>query len=353
MNNAPQQTLSNDTSASASALAQAEQSITPVTYTGGTADRQLDAAINAYLNKRGFNYNTADDTTYQQYIQQQRQNAQKGADLSVQTANQLANGYNPTYANAVSSEIRNDYTGNIGDNAAAYKQLAMQENALNDNQLANALNIRATEANKDYSRNRDTVADNKNFLNYLAERYITDRSADIQRDSDNNSVYSTLLSGAVNNLADERDINNRQYQYNTQSADSIAKINADNYENQRKLEYEKAKDAYNKRVAEAKAAAEAQAKAEAEEQKKQEKYADQTIKDNSNRYIKAYNLRKAKYDYQINQVAIGYYKGYINLEEVNYIADKLGIDTDDIADILDNIEKNNGTLKRRYDGGYN
>ena len=71
---------------------QAENSDFAVDY-NNTADGKLDAAINKYLNAKGFNYNTANDKDYQKLIHQSKKNAGKGKEQSVLLANQFANGY--------------------------------------------------------------------------------------------------------------------------------------------------------------------------------------------------------------------------------------------------------------------
>lgn len=70
------------------------------TYSGSYGDK-IDTAINSWLSNRGFDYNTSNDKDYQKYVEQYKDNTQTGVQLSRQTAAQLANGYEPSYADIV------------------------------------------------------------------------------------------------------------------------------------------------------------------------------------------------------------------------------------------------------------
>ncbi len=344
MNNAPTVTTSAQTQAAAESLAQAEQSTQPQNYSGG-ADIKLEAAINKYLNSSGFKYNTASDEAYQQYVQQQKANAEMGKNQSVNITNQLANGYSPTYADTVASEVYNDYLNGVGDRVGMFKQLADSENSLRNSQLANAAEIYAKQADTAYNQYRDTVADNKNYLNYLYERYLAERQSDVENNSNMTSIYGIQLNSAQSNLENARSFENSRYLHSTQSADNKAQIAENEYENNQKLAYEQAKDKYE--------AEQAAAKVKQNASKEQEKENDRWSRQGGDKFIKAYNLESAGYDYQLNQVAVGYYKGYISLDEMRYIAKKLDMNTDDVAAYIDKVEKNNKQKESIYGKGYN
>lgn len=335
MNGAPSAEQSTATLNSAAALKEGESYAAPGEYTGGIADQKLDEAINKYLNSRGFNYNTADDPDYQAYVREYNENAKQGRELSRATAKTLANGYNPTYADTVSDEVYNSYMENVTDAIPQFKNLAAMENSGRENQLANAVNIYSTQAQKDYGRYRDTVGDKKNFLNYLYDRYATDRQSDVQQNADKASIYGTRLSSAQSNLENARSIDNQRYLYNTQSADNRAQLAQQERENQQKIEYQKAEDAYNAKV---KAAKE---KAKEEQQNNDNRY-ERDLKD----YIEAYNLKNAKYDYVTNQLAISYGKGVLTKGEVEYLTRKLKVNMDDVAEQADLWEKKQNSGNR-------
>lgn len=352
MQNAPTAEQSASTLKSAAALQNAEQTGTmPTAYTGSTADEKLDEAINKWLSSRGFNYNTANDKDYQTYVQQFKQNATKGRELSKQTATQLANGYNPTYADTVASEVYNQQLENVTNAIPTFKSLAEQQYNAEQTRQGNIANLYATQAQTDYSRYRNTVADNKNYLEYLYNRYATDRQSDVEQNANKASIYGSQLSATQNNLSEARSYNNQNYLYNTQSAESRANIAEQEYENNQKIAYDKAKaeyDAEQERLAEEQAAREAEQKAE---QKLIDEENERRYKRNGSKYIEAYNLKDANYEYQTTQLAIGYYKGYISLGEMDYIADELNINTSDIEAKLNTIEKNGGSVERRYGSG--
>ena len=338
LQNAPNNQKSTATIQSQKALQNAENSIS-TEYTG-KADAKVDEAINKYLNSRGFNYNTADDEDYQNYVAEVRQNAQQGRDISKRTANTLANGYAPTYADTVASEVYNSQLENITDAIPTFKNLAQQQYYNEQARQAEIANLYAQQAQQEYSRNRDTVNDNKAFLNYLYDRFITDTQSDVQQNADNASIYATQLNSAQSNLAEAQSYDNKRYLHNTQSADSKATLAQQERENAQKIAYQKAEDEYNARVAETKAQKKAQTKDD-----------NRVFKKRVNDFIEAYNLKEADYDFAKNQIALGYYKGQISLAEVDYIANQLGVKSADIENMLDIIEKNGGTIERRYGGG--
>lgn len=214
------------------------------TYSGSYGDK-IDTAINSWLSNRGFDYNTSNDKDYQKYVEQYKDNTQTGAQLSRQTAAQLANGYEPSYADIVAGEVANKQMENVSDAVPTYKQMAQLDYNAEQNRLANASNIYSQLDSTNYSRSRDLTQDYKNQLNALYNRYVTDRQSDIQLDELNNSIYGTKLSAEQNRLEDERNSENNRYLYNTQSADSKAQIAQAEAENNRKIEYAKSEDAYN------------------------------------------------------------------------------------------------------------
>ena len=244
MGDSGRNTVSSDIVASNSQLNTAENNGVADAYTN-TYGNKIDSAINTWLNGRGFDYNTTNDKDYQNYVEQYKSNALKGQELSRQTANRLANGYTPSYADIVGNEVTGKQMENVSDAAPAYKQMAELSYNAEQNRLANASNIYSQLDSTNYSRSRDTEQDYKNRLNALYNRYVTDRQSDIQLDELNNSIYGTKLSAEQNRLEDERNSDNNRYLYNTQSADSKAQIAQAEAENNRKIEYAKSEDAYN------------------------------------------------------------------------------------------------------------
>lgn len=340
MNEVPSQTVSGDTKESAAALAGAESAATNAvgdyksTYSG-----KLDDAINSYLTGRGFEYDPMQDKAYQQYRKEFAQNAALARDTSRNTANQLAGGYNPTYADTVADEVYNDRMTNISDAEGTFKGLAQQDYQAQQDKNANVLNLYNTLEGTDYSRGRDTAGDYKNYLNVLANRYSTDRQADANLDSAKNDIYSAKLNGALSNLSGARNAENQRYLYNTVSANQAAQNAQAERENAQKIEYEKNKAAYN-----------AYTKAQKEAKKVQDKEDKRRFKAAYDKFVDAYDLKKAKYDYKVGQLAQGYYNGYITLDEMDYIAEKLNVSTDDLTSTLDKMSKNGGTLNDHYGG---
>lgn len=214
------------------------------TYSGSYGDK-IDTAINSWLSNRGFDYNTSNDKDYQKYVEQYKDNTQTGAQLSRQTASQLANGYEPSYADIVAGEVANKQMENVSDAVPTYKQMAQLDYNAEQNRLANAGNIYSQLDSTEYSRNRDLTQDYKNQLNTLYNRYVADRQSDLQLNELNNNIYETKLNAEQNRIEDERNAENSRYIYNTQSADSKAQIAQAEEENDRKIEYAKSEDAYN------------------------------------------------------------------------------------------------------------
>ena len=351
MNEVPSQTVSGDTKQSAAALAGAESTATgqaddyKSTYSG-----KLDDAISNYLTGRGFEYDPMQDKAYQQYRKEFAQNAAMARDTSRNTANQLAGGYNTTYADTVADEVYNDRMENISDAESTFRGLAQQDYQARQEQNANVLNLYNTLEGTDYSRNRDTVGDYKNYLNLLASRYSTDRQADVNLDSAKNDIYSTKLNGALNNLSGARATDNQRYLYDTVSANQLAQNAQAERENSQKIEYEKNKSAYEAYVKAQTAAEKAKKKAVETQKKAQEKEANRRYRAAYDKFVDAYDLKNAKYDYKVGQLAQGYYNGYITLDEMDYIADKLNVSTADLTSTLDKMSKNGGTLNDHYGG---
>jgi len=354
MNEVPSQAVSGDTKHSAAALAGAESTATgqadnyKSTYSG-----KLDDAISNYLTGRGFEYDPMQDKAYQQYRKEFAQNAAMARNTSRNTANQLAGGYNPTYADTVADEVYNDRMGNISDAESTFKGLAQQDYQAKQEKNANVLNLYNTLEGTDYSRNRDKTGDYKNYLNLLASRYSTDRQADTNLNSAKNDIYSAKLNGALNNLSGARAADSQRYLYDTVSANQLAQNAQAERENAQKIEYEKNKAAYEAYVKAQKAAEKAQKAAQKAAKKAQDKEDKRRFKAAYDKFVDAYDLKKAKYDYKVGQLAQGYYNGYITLDEMDYIAEKLNVSTADLTSTLDRMSKNGGTLNDDHYGGPN
>lgn len=353
MNEVPSQTVSGDTKQSAAALAGAESTATgqadnyKSTYSG-----KLDDAISNYLTGRGFEYDPMQDKAYQQYRKEFAQNAAMARNTSRNTANQLAGGYNPTYADTVADEAYNDRMGNISDAESTFKGLAQQDYQAKQEKNANVLNLYNTLEGTDYNRNRDKTGDYKNYLNLLASRYSTDRQADTNLDSAKNDIYSAKLNGALNNLSGARAADSQRYLYDTVSANQLAQNAQAERENAQKIEYEKNKAAYEAYVKAQKAAEKAQKAAEKAAKKAQDKEDKRRYRAAYDKFVDAYDLKNAKYNYKVGQLAQGYYNGYITLDEMDYIAEKLNVSTSDLTNALDKMTKNDGTLEEHHGAGH-
>lgn len=341
MNEVPSQTVSGDTKQSAAALAGAESTATgqadnyKSTYSG-----KLDDAISNYLTGRGFEYDPMQDKAYQQYRKEFAQNAAMARDTSRNTANQLAGGYNPTYADTVADEVYNERMGNISDAESTFRGLAQQDYQSKQEKNANVLNLYNTLEGTDYSRNRDTVGDYKNYLNLLASRYSTDRQADTNLDSANNDVYSTKLNGALNNLSGARAADSQRYLYDTVSANQLAQNAQAERENSQKIEYEKNKAAYTAYTKAQKAAEKEKAKAEKNKGKTENANAvfasmgvtkNDFKKGTGNKEDGALYKEGGAVNYTVyaqTYIDEKYREGYINDDERDYLYKKIGITSD-------------------------
>ena len=341
MNEVPSKTVSGDTKQSAAALAGAESTATEQadnyksTYSG-----KLDDAISNYLTGRGFEYDPMQDKAYQQYRKEFAQNAAMARDTSRNTANQLSGGYNPTYADTVANEVYNERMGNISDAESTFRGLAQQDYQAKQEKNANVLNLYNTLEGTDYSRNRDTVGDYKNYLNLLASRYSTDRQADVNLDSANNDVYSTKLNGAVNNLSSARAADSQRYLYDTVSANQLAQNAQAERENAQKIEYERNKAAYTAYTKAQKAAEKAKAKAEKNKGKTENANAvfasmgvtkDDFKKGKGNKEDGALYKEGGAVNYTVyaqTYIDEKYREGYINDDERDYLYKKIGITSD-------------------------
>lgn len=341
MNEVPNQTVSGDTKQSATALAGAESTATgQVDNYKSTYSGKLDDAISNYLTGRGFEYDPTQDKAYQQYRKEFAQNAAMARDTSRNTAKQLSGGYNPTYADTVANEVYNDRMGNISDAESTFRGLAQQDYQAKQEKNANVLNLYNTLEGTDYSRNRDTVGDYKNYLNLLASRYSTDRQADVNLDSANNDVYSTKLNGAVNNLSSARAADSQRYLYDTVSANQLAQNAQAERENAQKIEYERNKAAYTAYTKAQKAAEKAKAKAEKNKGKTENANAvfasmgvtkNDFKKGTGNKEDGALYKEGGAVNYTVyaqTYIDEKYREGYINDDERDYLYKKIGITSD-------------------------
>lgn len=254
MNNAPESSESTQTKQSAATLAQAEAQGVPQGY-NDTYSGKLDKAIDNWLASQGLgNYTPNRDRAYQKYAEQYQKNLAEGRNLANKTAVNLAGGWNPKYANAASSEVYGDQMTNATAAIPQFESLAANERLAQQNQRANVVNLYNTLDSTNYSRSRDSVQDYKNYLAALSERYTTDRTSDVQNNSNMADVYSLLLNNAQSQAEEERNSDNNRYLYNTQSADSKAQIAENEYENNQKIAYNKAKDKYDTYLAKLKEA---------------------------------------------------------------------------------------------------
>ena len=300
------------------------------TYSGSYGDK-IDTAINSWLSNRGFDYNTSNDKDYQKYVEQYKDNTQTGVQLSRQTAAQLANGYEPSYADIVAGEVANKQMENVSDAVPTYKQMAQLDYNAEQNRLANTGNIYSQLDSTNYSRSRDTEQDYKNRLNALYNRYVADRQSNLQLNELNNNIYETKLNAEQNRIEDERNAENSRYIYNTQSADSKAQIAQAEAENNRKIEYAKSEDAYNNwlaRVSEMQKADENKGKTRNAEAV----FAAMGVTEND------FKEDGDKYDEKGINNYVTYSKAYIdgaleagriNSDERDYLYNKIGVTSDD------------------------
>jgi len=300
------------------------------TYSGSYGDK-IDTAINSWLSNRGFDYNTSNDKDYQKYVEQYKDNTQTGVQLSRQTAVQLANGYEPSYADIVAGEVANKQMENVSDAVPTYKQMAQLDYNAEQNRLANTGNIYSQLDSTNYSRSRDTEQDYKNRLNALYNRYVADRQSNLQLNELNNNIYETKLNAEQNRIEDERNAENSRYIYNTQSADSKAQIAQAEAENNRKIEYAKSEDAYNNwlaRVSEMQKADENKGKTRNAEAV----FAAMGVTEND------FKEDGDKYDEKGINNYVTYSKAYIdgaleagriNSDERDYLYNKIGVTSDD------------------------
>ena len=219
MNAAPAAQQSPEAAQAAAQLAAAEQAAQNANYSS-TADARLDRAIGEYLTKSGFKYDIGSDNNYKEFAREYSQNALRGQNSAQETANQLAGGWAPSYADAVTSAVQGDISANAANYATAFRALGRQEAAARAAQAGQSAQILQGLADAEYAKRRDAQGDRMNFLNYLADRYGTERQADVQRQGFAGDVYRSQLSNATENAAQARNIDNAQYRLNTQSAES-------------------------------------------------------------------------------------------------------------------------------------
>lgn len=255
---APNAEASVEAQQAAAALRAGEQAARTQANYSATADGKLDEAISQYLNQNGYRYDINNDNAYREFAREYNQGALNGRNLSVEGARRLANGYAATYADTAANEVYNDQTARVGEYAPQFEKLAAQEAAAKQQSSGNLVSLYGDMAQREYGRERDTQGDRMNFLNYLASRYQSEKELEAQKNAADTSVYNTRLGAMADDLAAARQADAQRAAHVTQSAYSRAKIAEDEYENNQKIAYNRAKDSYDDRIAAEKAAAQQQ-----------------------------------------------------------------------------------------------
>lgn len=271
LNRAPASPSDGEAAQMAAVLSEAETAAQQAAY-DRTADARLDRAIGDYLKRSGYNYDISNDAGYREFARSYSQNALSGRERAQEGANRLSGGYTPSYADAVGSAVQQDIAANAANYAQAFRQLGRQEAAQRAAQAGNAAQIYGQLADTSYQRLHAAQGDRMQYMQYLADRYGTARQADAQRQGYAGDIYRAQLSGALQNATEARSIDNSRYQFDGQSAESRAKLAADQTQFEQKLAYQAAEDAYKDRIAAQKAQAAADKEA-AKEQAAAEKAA--------------------------------------------------------------------------------
>lgn len=351
MNGAPNAGTSAEAQQAAAALRSGEQAAAQADYST-TADGKLDETISQYLNQNGYRYDINRDNAYREFAREHSQGAQRGRDLSIEGAQRLANGYTPSYADTVASEVYNEQAAKVGEYAPTFEKIAAQEAAAKQQSSGNLINLYSNMAQREYGRQRDVQGDRMNYLNYLANRYQGERELDAQRGSADTSVYTTQLNALADDLATARKVDAQCMQYDTQSAASRAKIAEDEYENAQKIAYNRAKDNYEDRIAAEKAAAKNEAKL-------LKQNASATAKEKANAEKNSKAAAKAARQHRINARKImdlnakagdeGYDEAYSKLSA----ADKVDLDynEDGKIDTIDLKQANNSAYEEDIKSG--
>lgn len=139
---------------------------------------QLTDTLNKILNREEFAYDLNGDALYQQYKDQYTTQGKQAMMDTMGQAAAMTGGYGNSYAQTVGQQTYQGYLQQLNDKVPELYQLALSQYNQEGQDLKDQAALMAQQEEQDYGRYRDSVSDYYTNLEYLANRYDTERDID-------------------------------------------------------------------------------------------------------------------------------------------------------------------------------
>ena len=140
---------------------------------------EMNNAYNNYKNRPKFEYDMANDALYQQYAKQYKALGNTAMQDTMGQAAQLSGGFGNSYATSAGQQAYNQYMQQLNDKVPELYAQAYDRYNQEGQDLLNQYNLAEGLYNRDYSKYRDTVADNNEKISHLYNIYNTNAANDL------------------------------------------------------------------------------------------------------------------------------------------------------------------------------
>lgn len=145
-------------------------------YTGEMAN-----VYNNYKNRPKFEYDMNKDALYQQYAKQYKALGNTAMQDTMGQAAQLSGGFGNSYATSAGQQAYNQYMQQLNDKVPELYAQAYDKYNQENQDLLNQYSLAEGLYNRDYSKYRDTVADNNQKIKNLYDIYNTNAANDLDQ----------------------------------------------------------------------------------------------------------------------------------------------------------------------------
>ena len=174
---------------------------------------QIDEAFDAYTNRDPFSYDFNADALYQQYRDNYIQQGQMAMMDTMGQAAAMTGGYGNSYAQSVGQQVYNQQLNQLNDIIPELYQMALDRYDKEGTNLYNQYNMLLARENKDYERYQNDLNNYYNELEYLTNRYDTERNLDYsQWETDRQQAYNDYNTGRQEAYSDYITEQEREYQ---------------------------------------------------------------------------------------------------------------------------------------------
>ena len=168
-------------------------------------ENQINDYLNQIQNRDPFSYDMNSDALYNQYKDQYIQQGRMAMMDTMGQAAAMTGGYGNSYAQTVGQQAYNQYLGQLNEVMPELYGMAYDRYQQEGQDLLNMYGIYMDRENQEYGRYQDELGNWNNQLNYLTDRYDTERSLDYGK-------YEANRDLAYDQWAADRDLAYDQHQ---------------------------------------------------------------------------------------------------------------------------------------------